>query len=272
MNFAVVTTFDTQKHPYGINFISSFLEYWPAEAKLFALLENHQLVQVDNPELVSRLEILSFEEECPDYKKFKELFGPFNRTDTYRLDAIRFAHKIYTLFYAFENLTSFDRVIWCDADIITLKDLPIELLKQISPEESHWSYLGRDFLSNPNLNYPECGLMVFNPHHKNFDHTLNAMRMLYDQGKVINLREWHDSFAFYVIDQFISNFAGKTSFDITNLGMVPLDKPQHVFIASVLGEFMDHFKGNRKKEQRSPEMLDRIKKVQQSKNTPAGLA
>jgi len=44
------------------------------------------------------------------------------------------------------------------------------------------------------------------------------------------------------------------------MGLVDVKNDNHVFIASVLGNFMDHKKGNRKTNNWSGELLYRIKK------------
>ena len=52
------------------------------------------------------------------------------------------------------------------------------------------------------------------------------------------------------------------NFDISQLGLVDIDtkNDEHVFVTSVLGEYMDHKKGNRKDVKWSPELIKRIKK------------
>ena len=55
------------------------------------------------------------------------------------------------------------------------------------------------------------------------------------------------------------------NFDITRLGVVELNNDNHVFISSVLGQYMDHKKGNRKETKWSYELIYRIKKEKEKK-------
>ena len=50
--------------------------------------------------------------------------------------------------------------------------------------------------------------------------------------------------------------------NISELGLVDIEikNDEHVFVTSILGEYMDHKKGNRKKVKWSPELIKRIKK------------
>ena len=51
------------------------------------------------------------------------------------------------------------------------------------------------------------------------------------------------------------------NFNISELGLVNIKNhfDEHVFVLSVLGEYMDHKKGERKKIKWSPELIKRIK-------------
>ena len=53
--------------------------------------------------------------------------------------------------------------------------------------------------------------------------------------------------------------------NISDLGLFKLKNDDHVFVASVLGQFMDHKKGNRKQSKWSNELLLRIKEEKRNK-------
>ena len=52
----------------------------------------------------------------------------------------------------------------------------------------------------------------------------------------------------------------RKNINISDLGLVDIKSEDHVFVASVLGKFMDHKKGDRKQNKWSNELLYRIKK------------
>jgi hypothetical protein len=68
---------------------------------------------------------------------------------------------------------------------------------------------------------------------------------MYDQGKLFDQNEWHDSYIFDVVRLELE----KKSLKNINISLMGLSKTQdqlNVFDNSVLGEFMNHFKGSRK--------------------------
>ena len=67
-------------------------------------------------------------------------------------------------------------------------------------------------------------------------------RELYEKDTVFNLPQWHDS---YVFDCIRTTLEGQTN--KKNISLSPWGKDyDHVFVNSVLGDYMDHMKGPRK--------------------------
>ena len=83
---------------------------------------------------------------------------------------------------------------------------------------------------------------------------------MYDGGKLFDEKEWHDSYIFDVVRKNLENSEKIKNINISNMGLVDVLNENHVFVASVLGKFMDHKKGNRKQNKWSNELLYRIKK------------
>ena len=85
---------------------------------------------------------------------------------------------------------------------------------------------------------------------------------MYSGGKLFNEKEWHDSYIFDQVRKKIEKKYNVINFNISQLGLVDIDiqNDEHVFVTSILGEFMDHKKGNRKEVKWSPELIKRIKK------------
>ena len=109
------------------------------------------------------------------------------------------------------------------------------------------------------LNYSECGFLIFNTEHFIHSKFWSDMMVMYDEGKLFEEKEWHDSYVFDVVRKNLERTAKIKNFNISKMGLVDVQDESHVFVASVLGNFMDHKKGNRKQYKWSRELLYRIK-------------
>ena len=88
------------------------------------------------------------------------------------------------------------------------------------------------------------------------------MMRMYDGGKLFQEKEWHDSYIFDVVRKNLEITSNIKNINISDMGLVDIKSEDHVFVASVLGKFMDHKKGNRKQNKWSNELLYRIKNEQ----------
>ena len=75
---------------------------------------------------------------------------------------------------------------------------------------------------------------------------MDRWRDLYVTGDLFNLREYHDSFVFDVLRKDFHSLRGTRFHNISP--ELPGKGPGHPFIASRLGEYMDHMKGAKRKE------------------------
>ena len=110
------------------------------------------------------------------------------------------------------------------------------------------------------LNYSECGFLIFNTEHFIHSQFWKDMMEMYDGGELFNEREWHDSYIFDAVRKNLEISANIKNINISDMGLVDIKSEDHVFVASVLGKFMDHKKGDRKQNKWSNELLYRIKK------------
>lgn len=252
----MVTSFDYLKHKsFAADCLNSFEKYWPENVRMDAYVQNSPSCwlrrSIDN-----RLQIFDFEAVKSFYvfaNKFKEIA---DTKSGFRYDAIRFAHKIFAIREALDT-TAAEFVIWIDADVSTTRPVTLDFLHTLCSKSQYLSFLGREHIANPALRYPECGFMIFNTKHPDHNPFWELLRRYYDEGNLFALREWHDS---YVINQCrlaCERELGTSNFDITSLGLRDISDPAHVFVASVLGEYMDHRKGNRKNLKQSPERESR---------------
>ena len=261
--YSAVTTFNLDKHQYGIEMINSFFTNWPNNITLTAFIENSSAI--DDKTVKPKIIIKDFKESVPEYKKFVEKYQDKEKyTDDFRFNVFRFAHKVYAIAKVLKKVKS-KYLIWLDADIKTYKKIPLEFLDTLVAENVYMSYLGRKGISVKHLTYSECGFIIFNTqHHIHKTFWQNMMRM-YDGGDLFKEKEWHDSYIFDVVRENLEKTKNIKNFDITNLGLVDVKNDDHVFVSSVLGNFMDHKKGNRKKSKWSFELITRIKKERENK-------
>ena len=258
--FSAVTTFNLEKHKYGIEMINSFFVNWPDEVILTAYIENASAI--DDELVKNKIVIKEFHENIPEHKLFKNKFKEKEKyTDDFRFNVFRFAHKVYAISKALKNVKT-KYLIWLDSDIKTHKKIPFSFLNSLVEDTCYLSYLGRENISIKHLNYSECGFLIFNTEHFIHSQFWKDMMQMYDGGKLFQEKEWHDSYIFDVVRKNLEISANIKNFNISDLGLVDIKSEDHVFVASVLGKFMDHKKGNRKQNKWSNELLYRIKNEQ----------
>ena len=116
---------------------------------------------------------------------------PYN----WRLDAIKWCHKVYALtdfsFKLVEEGMQMGWVVWLDADIILKKPITKKDLLGIIPLGSELVHLGRK-----DVDYSETSFMAFNLNNVPPLDLLLDMRGIYDSHEVLSYREWHDGFIF----------------------------------------------------------------------------
>jgi hypothetical protein len=255
--FSAVTTFNLEKHKYGIEMINSFFANWPDEIKLTAYIENAGAI--DDKLVKNKIIIKEFHENIPEYRYFLKKFKEKEKyTDDFRFNVFRFAHKVYAISKAMKDVKT-KYLIWLDSDIKTHKKIPISFLHSLVDDTRYLSYLGRENISIKHLNYSECGFLIFNTEHFIHSQFWKDMMQMYDGGKLFQEKEWHDSYIFDVVRKNLEITANIKNINISDMGLVDIKSEDHVFVASVLGKFMDHKKGNRKQNKWSNELLHRIR-------------
>ena len=256
--FSAVTTFNLQKHPFGVEMIESFFLNWPEEIKLTAFIEGSKVI--DSSKVKHKIVVKEFHDNIPEYQQFCQKYKEKRPlTDDFRFNVFRFAHKVYAIASALKNIKT-KYLIWLDSDIKTHTKIPVDFLHSLVDDTCYLSYLGREDISMKHLNYSECGFLIFNTEHFIHSQFWKDMMEMYDGGELFNEREWHDSYIFDAVRKNLEISANIKNINISDLGLVDIKSEDHVFVASVLGKFMDHKKGDRKQNKWSNELLYRIKK------------
>lgn len=246
MSVSVVTSFSAEGYElYGKRCLDTFHQYWPKEVVLHIVSEH----KIDLPQFEDRKVIgYNLYQESMKARDFYLIYGANEdahgrgkigkdrklnrhwRTGySFRHDAIKFSKKVFAIRIAAAN-TSSGRLIWLDADTITLQPIPLALINHVSPDSAAISYFDRSPY------HSECGFVVYNLDILGTRHFIRRFADLYYSGKVFELAEWHDSWVF--------DWLRKHS-DLPEW-QIPHNNSGEPVKRSVLGQYLDHLKGARK--------------------------
>jgi hypothetical protein len=240
ITYTVVTSFGVKGYEdYGKRFLDAFRKYWPENIRLLVYHEGSVLPEwchsLDLREVGSCASFLARhrnslvaqgKEPKPGFRwKKSALEAGYN----FRFDAYKFCRKVFALYDA--STISDGKMFWLDADTITFREVPLKLLDMCLPDTFDVSYLSR------RKNYhSECGFVGYNLYSNKTRRFLDTFASLYDTDAVFDLKEWHDS---YVFDRVVEAH-DLTSYHIPNVTI------NDVFNSSLIGQYMYHYKGDRK--------------------------
>ena len=226
-------------HEYGFKCLESMLIHWPLEIDIYLVSEDKlPIEQVQKWEkregrLISRslydnAHAKFFYEQHANNAKAK---GKGRPTYDFRLDAYRFSKKVFAIELIAAEL-KVGRLIWLDADTVTLNPVPLEMLQRMPPNGSAIAYLAR-----LDSYHSECGWVAYNLDLEITRQFITQFSGLYHSGEVFKLKEWHDSWVFDWLRKRLNIASHK----------IPHNNNGHPFVYSELGQYMDHLKGNRKR-------------------------
>lgn len=171
--------------------------------------------------------------DIPGIEKFLERLkgtdatGRIDGQYDYRFDAYRFSKKVFAMDAVFDEDP---KVFWLDADTMTLKDIPIDFLRGLI-RGVPFCYLGRK-------NYrTETGFLGFNTYHDDFYLFRSRYLATYTSGAFMSLKAWEDTAIF---DHARGDIKGN---DLNTSALQGID---HCWPHTVLGEYIEHYKGRRK--------------------------
>ena len=270
-DYLLITTFNKNGYQtYGQQMLEAFLKHWPETQKILVYAES---VNIDdniknNPRVIIRdlnaVQALTlFKNRHINNPKAHGFWPEGRTTKEFQFDAVRFSHKVFAIYVATKNLP-FDvgSLVWLDADSITHRDVPLDFFDKIAPrsytddlgqkQKYGISYLGRT------KQHSECGFVSYNLGHPGMQAFWESFADMYRTDALFDLPEWHDSYIFdYVRKKYETR--GMVNFNIT-----PGYHSGHPFINSLLGEYMDHMKGSRKKNGRSRKYERHVKSQNES--------
>tara|TARA_B100000214_G_scaffold374580_1_gene357822 strand:- start:3711 stop:4580 length:870 start_codon:yes stop_codon:yes gene_type:complete len=164
------------------------------------------------------------------------------KKESYLWNAVKFSFKVSCITHAVKTYTDYDYVIWLDDDTYTFRPIPKSFIKDLCPTDTLVTYLGRENDRGSNK-YPECGLVGYNIKHDLIQNFIQEWQNLYASDKIFDLLEWHDSYVFW---HMTKEYRHKLGAKVHDIGYVKGVKGHHVFVNSILGNYIDHFKGDRK--------------------------
>jgi hypothetical protein len=256
----VVTTFHKPGLDlYGQRFLNSFAKHVDQKIKMIVYAEDCNPVN-PNP---MQITILDAKQHLPELNAFKERWkdvphangdisnhparqGRRDWNKEFKWDAIRFANKVYAVFDACNKST--DWCVWMDADTYVHSDWSYEQFKELLPETSWITYVGR---GKGSQTWPECGFYGMNLNDVVCQEFLQEFKRMYDDADngIFKLVEWHDSFVF----GHILNNMKRTAPNILDysaemyLREAKSGGGGHPLINTKLGRWIDHMKGDRKR-------------------------
>jgi len=187
--------------------------------------------------------------------------GPMPEKGSFQWNAVRFSNKIFCVTHAIKSSAGYDYIIWLDADTYSFRPMPEKFLEKLLPRDSLITYLGRGDKD------PECGFVGYNLRHPEIQNLNKDWEELYISDRIFTLTSgWTDCSSLIHLSNKYQKHKNIKVNDIGHAGGV---KGHHVFINSVLGLYMDHFKGKRKKsgtswrKDLSPQSRSEIKDIAQ---------
>jgi|TARA_R110000744_G_scaffold30815_9_gene72773 hypothetical protein len=247
MSVRFVTSFNYDGFlKYGEQMLNSVIKHWKEDLKLIVYTDHfpsEHLTKLPKSDIIEYRDL----HEVGGYNAFVERMAVHDGTEggaspyNYRLDAIRFCHKVYALTDAAMNIadTEIDGgwLVWLDADSTTRQSFSAStFLAEIVPNPSvEIMHLGRT-----DIDYSETGFLAFNMRYDTPGYLLADLLGCYEIDEVVAYREWTDAFIFTrLLKIYIAH--GAKVHDLS-----PTCKGLTAFEQSPLNQYFTHHKGGRK--------------------------
>lgn len=254
-----VTTFNRKGMDlYGQHFLNTYAKNVDENIKLTVYAEDCQPIN-PNPKQIL---ILDQKEVLPKLVKFKKTWGdvpmangtcpfpqkrPHDWNKAFKWDAIRFSNKIYAVLDACERHNG-EWVVWMDGDMVVHSPWHLKEFKELLPDNAWLTFVGR---GKGSQTWPECGFYGLNMAMAECQEFVRSLEWMYENANVgiFKLDEWHDS---YVFGSLLKEFKVKYPeiYDYSYnmyLKEARTGGGGHPLINGVLGKWLDHLKGDRKR-------------------------
>jgi hypothetical protein len=150
---------------------------------------------------------------------------------SYRHDAYKFARKVFSVAHASRHV-ELGKLFWMDADVVTHKQVPEGLLCDLLPDEVSLTYLARP------RSYSELGFVGYNLNRVETHAFITAYEAMYSEDRFLTLPHWTDC---HVFDHLVDKLNPAC-------GLIAHTNDGQPFDHSILGTYMTHYKGPRKRD------------------------
>jgi hypothetical protein len=235
----VITSFNAEGYKvYGKRFVETWLEFWPKTVALTVFYEGEDTDFEMLPGIswhpIEDVEFLT------DYLNALKPFPLFSGIVGDRYDInfdARMGRKTFMQVHACRKYGG--KVFWMDADSVTVKHVPERFLDDCLPDDKFNCYLGRD-----GWYYTESGFIGFNSDHPIAKRFLRDYVHVFIVGSIFTQIGWHDCIAFDAI-RFMAAKDGYAG-EFVNLSAHVPKGTMHPHANSVIGQYVQHLKGDRK--------------------------
>jgi len=188
-----------------------------------------------------RLKQISFDVFKPEYYEFQS---------TSNKQVQKFAKKAWSFIHAMENSTA-DRIVWLDADVLSVDHLPLELLQNVLPSNVLSTHMGVTYTAakdgSPGRWFvPETGFFAVNTHHPQFKEFASEYQRHYVERDNTMLRRFYDNDVYGYVFEKLKAPGNDLCKDFTKGYKTPL---RH----TVLGPYIEHYKAKHSKHEFSLE-------------------
>jgi len=239
MKTLVVSTFNRAGWDlYAHRMESSFRAHWPAEFDLMLFSEDTASGGAIYPPRMAQ-KIARFMSRHKDNPAHRGIVpDPINGGTRYnfKFDAVKFAHKVFAIEQAaYCSVVDYDRLIWIDADVVTLRPVPVDFIDGFMSNGANLGCLTRTKKNKST----ETGFVIFNICGPVLN-LIARMAAIYETDHIFQLAEWHDAFVF---DYCRAQMPGLRVASLSGA----YESHGHPFINGPLGQYMDHLKGDARK-------------------------
>lgn len=223
-------------------------KHWPAGTEFYWYTEGYDLpFQADELQMIEQAGTGNTDgwvtrKDCnaiTDFANWKLRHAGYV-APSWKFEVVKFAHKMFAFMDATAN---FDGVgVWCDADCEAYRKIPDGLLesKVVTDYIAIYDRPGR---------WTETGFFIVNCAHPAHEEFWAFVRDVYLNDRYRPLHHWTDCF---ILDAAIKKFTEAGRITVCSLSG-DKHKQGHPMAHTELGKYLDHAKGERKEEGKSPE-------------------
>ena len=236
MKIEIITSFNQAYYDLiGKDCVETWLKYWPIDLTLTCYVEEFRLP--DHP----RIKQISFDTFKPEYYEFQS---------TANKQVKKFAKKAWSFIHAMENSTA-DRIIWLDADVLSVGHLPMNVLLKVLPNNVLSTHMGVTYTETKEGSpgrwfVPETGFFAVNTRHQQFSEFRNEYKRHYVERDSSMLRRFYDNDVYGYVFEKLKAPGNDLCKDFTKDYKTPL---RH----TVLGPYIEHYKAKHSKHEFSLE-------------------